>query len=248
MSVGRKSAENRRSDDVGKARADAIAPGRPGSRPSRGENCGSACVRDAPGKNTTLTSSVNSSALVMGPSHPPFCTPGISSVFTAAAASETWKRSEAIIEACRLMAASFTASHAGKSSRDARAATDTRRPGAARRALSGAVARRRARRPPAGRLTAVGATAAPASAATAPAATDMGLMRVKNPKRWTVGEMRRSGTFSASRFDRCKHHVAERREFPWIKCKIPRAFSYARQSDETSGFEVMAKWPNVGEE
>ena len=186
----RKSSENRRSEDVGKARAAAVVRG--GAVRARAVGTAPRARSCATRKNPTRTSSVNSSALVMGPSHPPFCNPTISSVSTAAAASEIWKRSEAITEACRLMAASFTASHAGNSPRDARAATETRRPGAARRALSGAVARRRGRRPPAERLTAVGATAAPASAATTPAATGMGLRFVKSPRQMDEhGEVRR---------------------------------------------------------
>jgi len=54
---------------------------------------------DSPGKDHT--SNVYSSAFVMGPSHPPFCNPTISSASpaVAAAASEIWKRSEVITEA-----------------------------------------------------------------------------------------------------------------------------------------------------
>ena len=103
----------------------------------------------------------------MGPSHPPFCKPGISSV-AAASALAIWKRLAAaslvMTEAWRFATEEAAASKAGNSE-VMDALTATPRAGVTRRVVRGA-ARRSGRRPPARRAWEVVTTQPEAAALT----------------------------------------------------------------------------------
>ena len=113
------------------------------SSPRRGGRAGAASPRGSgrarrasSRRSRARTSRMISRKSVMGPSHPPFCRPGISSA-AAAAASPSWKTCCAIpagpavaapetMPAWTLIATSAAASHAGKSPRPARVTTAPR--------------------------------------------------------------------------------------------------------------------------
>ena len=175
----RKSSENRRSEDVGKARAAAVVPGRRGSSSSGGDGTESALVRDAQKPDTYLQRELE--RVGDGPEPPPLLqSHDLLGVHRRGGIGDL----EEVRGDHRGVQVDGGVVHGVPRGELAE--------GRARRALSGAGARRRGRRPPAERLTAVGATAAPASAATAPAATGMGLRFVKSPRQMDEhGEVRR---------------------------------------------------------